>query len=349
MDAPQIRRSLTAVNEMKRPPAVWGPGTIEERVLKVQNIKQNPKRFKDNDYTSNYIHTGELPVNFVRNVKNPVEGYPKLQRLFHLKENQTEKYSSAPYGARVDIENIVPTLNRWIVKEKLTFDVIMIGGLTENQFIYPLLSQIPLERLCSRPGFLFIWASAQQINELTRLLNTDGWAKKFRRSEELVFVPVKKDSPYYPSNMSRDENAMFESIQWHCWMCITGTVRRSTDGHLIHCNVDTDLKIENEEENPNQVVPNHIYKVAEYFSSATRRLHIIPARSGFNHPVRPRRGWVIMSPDILLDNFEPSRYKNEILNIGLNVPQDQDIESIRPKSPVHRNVQLHNQRQITTH
>lgn len=319
---------MNTVNVFRRPPA----RSLDSRI---QDIKV--KRYKDNDYTERYVHTGELPVNYVRNVQSPVEGYPKLQRLFHLKENLTGRFASAPYGARVTIDNMVPTLNRWIVHDGLTFDVIMIGGLTENQLIYQLLTQIPLERLCSKPGFLFIWASSQQINELTRLLNTDGWAKKFRRSEELVFVPVKKSSRYYPDNMSKDATAMFESVQWHCWMCITGTVRRSTDGHLIHCNVDTDLKIENDDDDLNQIVPNHIYKVAENFSSATRRLHIIPARSGYDTPVRPRQGWVIMSPDIILDNFDPKRYKAEIMSLGSNVPQEHEIEIIRPKSPLQRN------------
>lgn len=339
-------RSSQAVSDLKRPPASWH----SRAASRIQDVEEKPtKRFKENDYTANYIHTGELPTNFVRNISNPVEGYPKLQRLFHLKENQASKFATAPYGARVDIGNMVQTLNRWIFKDKLMFDVIMIGGLTENQFIYQLLLQIPLERLCTKPGFLLIWASSKQIGELTKLLNTDGWAKKFRRSEELVFVPVKRSSRYFPQNMSRDETAMFDSLQWHCWMCITGTVRRSTDGHLIHCNVDTDLKIESEELlNTNQIVPNHIYKVAENFSSATRRLHIIPARSGYNNPVRPRRGWVIVSPDIMLDNFEPSRFKAEIQSIGANVPQDQEIESIRPKSPIPRHAQLHNQLKQTS-
>lgn len=301
--------------------------------------KQPPARkFKDNDFSNNYIHTGQLPSKFVRNIKNPVEGYPKLQRLFQLKERQAQSYACTPFGARVDIDNMIPTLNKWIVKDRLVFDVIMIGSLTENQFIYPLLAKLPLDKLCSKPGFLFIWASAQKINELSRLLNSDSWTKKFRRSEELVFVPVNKESPYYPNKTSTDEESLFEKMQWHCWMCITGTVRRSTDGHLIHCNVDTDLSIENEEDNnKNLVVPNHIYKVAENFSSANRRLHIIPSRSGFNNPVKPRRGWVIMSPDIIIDNFEPQRYKNEITEIGTNVPQDPEIESLRPKSPVSKN------------
>ena len=208
----------------------------------------------------------------------------------------------------------------------------MIGCLTDNQFIYPLLTQLPLDKLISKPGFLFIWASVQKINELSRLLNNEIWAKKFRRSEELIFVPVDKNSPFYPG-LDGDESAILEKMQWHCWMCITGTVRRSTDGHLIHCNVDTDLSIETNE-TENGAVPSHLYKIAENFSTSTRRLHIIPARTGFETPVRLRPGWVVMSPDVMMNNFTPKKYKNEITNIGYNVPLKNEIEMLRPKSPV---------------
>ncbi|KAH3667765.1 hypothetical protein WICMUC_005297 [Wickerhamomyces mucosus] len=342
-----------ALNQLIRKPNIQYRSTrntnqhqkhTQEQVKSSFEKEKGWKIFKENDYSNHYIHSNfeELPVKYVRNIENPVEGYPKLQRLFQLKEYQNSKYNCTPFGARVELDNMVSTLNRWIYKENLVFDVIMIGALSENQFIYPLLTQLPLERLCSKPGFLFIWASVKKINELAGLLKSDTWAKKFRRSEELVFVPVSKDSPYYPNKENTsDEDSLFEKMQWHCWMCITGTVRRSTDCHLIHCNVDTDLRIEKKEADAveNSAVPNHIYRVTENFSSATRRLHIIPSRTGFGKPVKPRKGWVIMSPDVVVDNFDADQYKSEISRIGTNVPQDPDIESIRPKSPVQRNSQ----------
>lgn len=287
-----------------------------------------------NDYSNHYIHTGSDPQSHVTNIENSVEGYPKLQKLFEEKEKQVSEFATKPLGCRVSIDKMVPTLNKWIQRDNLTFDVVMIGCLTDNQFIYPLLTQLPLDRLVSKPGFLFIWASTQKINELSKLLNNEVWAKKFRRSEELVFVPIDKDSPYYPG-LAGDDNTLVEKMQWHCWMCITGTVRRSTDGHLIHCNVDTDLNIETSD-TQNGAVPSDLYKVAENFSTATKRLHIIPARTGAETPVRLRQGWVVMSPDVILNNFDPQEYKEEIRSIGTHVPYDEEIESLRPKSPVQR-------------
>lgn len=302
---------------------------------KNRNISYKPSNyFHANDYSNHYIQIGCPPQKHIRNIDNTVEGYPKLQKLFELKEKQISEYSSTPFGCRVSIDQMVPTLNHWIQKDKMVFDVIMIGCLTDNQFIYPLLTQLPINKLISKPGFLFIWASAHKINELTKLLNNESWARKFRRSEELVFVPVDKNSPFYPG-LDQDDEPLFEKIQWHCWMCITGTVRRSTDGHLIHCNIDTDLAIETDKTR-NGAVPAHLYKIAENFSTATRRLHIIPARTGTETPVRIRPGWVIMSPDVILDNFDSIRYKDEVDKLGSNLPMQNNIESLRPKSPIQK-------------
>ena len=35
-------------------------------------------------------------------------------------------------------------------------------------------------------------------------------------------------------------------LQEHCLMGIKGTIRRSTDGHIIHANIDTDIIIAKE-------------------------------------------------------------------------------------------------------
>lgn len=329
-DAMYQEELYTAGREPKRIPA---KEQESDHKKKTAPLRPWPS-FLTNDYSNHYVHTGSFPQKHVRNVDHSVEGYPKLQRLFQLKEKQIVKFATTPFGCRVGIGQMVDTLESWIEKDKLVFDVVMIGCLTDNQFIYPLLAQLPINRLVSKPGFLFIWASAQKINELTRLLNNEDWAKKFRRSEELVFVPVDKKSPFYPG-LDQDDEPLFEKMQWHCWMCITGTVRRSTDGHLIHCNVDTDLSIENGT-TQSGAVPPQLYRVAENFSTATRRLHIIPARTGSETPVRLRPGWVVMSPDVMVDNFDAQRYKDEVAELGCNLPMENDIEALRPKSPVQK-------------
>lgn len=315
-----------------------------------------------NNYTENYIQTDEFPQQYIRNKENTVEGYPKLQKLMDLKEQQVVTHSTKAYGCRMNVDKMTPYLKKWIAEDGLNFDVVMIGCLSENQFLYPVLRSLPIDKLISKPGFLFIWASSTKINELSRYLNEEIVTKKFRRSEELIFIPVDKDSCFYPGMANGTDESLLDKMQWHCWMCITGTVRRATDGHLIHCNVDTDLILENEtpisstdSENTfesqtqkdsnsknssifkkkNNCVPSEIYKIAENFSTATRRLHIIPGRTGLNMPVRLRKGWVIMSPDVMLNNFKPKEYIKETEQL-LNLPEDPEIEKLRPKSPVQK-------------
>jgi N6-adenosine-specific RNA methylase IME4 len=229
-----------------------------------------------------------------------------------------------------------------MILANLKFDVIIIGSLSETQFIVPLLINLPLSKLCSKPGFLFIWASASQIKELSNILNNQKFSNwnNFRKSEELIFIPVDN------TTTRSDNDGLLDNNQWHCWMCITGTVRRSVDNHLIHCNIDTDLKIESEEEafNSKTSTPEFIYKIAENFSSGNRRLHIIPSRSGSSKYIKPREGWCVISPDIILDNFTIEGYQSDISRLGLNVKYGDEIEKIRPKSPKRYNNNQNNHR-----
>lgn len=318
------------------------------------------------DYVNHSLHSGALVTQYIRNIERSDEGYPKLEKLKVLKQRQIEFHAVKPYGARVDTSKIIPTLNTWVSQYGLQFDVIMIGALVENQFLLPLLTSLPLYKLCSKPGFLFIWTTTANIKQLTGLLNGDKWNKKFRRSEELVFVPVSDDSAHFEGTTNDGfyrnggGNGTGESLlkrgQWHCWMCITGTVRRSNDADLIHCNVDTDLQLElpisPEGSKPNAAVPDAMYRVAENFSNSNRRLHIIPCKTGYSHPVKMRKGWVIMLPDTLVDNFDPVQYDRQVHAKSLIkhkassvngqqkhethylVSQNAEIEALRPKSPV---------------
>lgn len=332
-----------------------------------EKANQKPRPFT-NDFLNDYVHTGQPSTQHIRNVECPTEGYPKLQKLKELKHKLIEKHAVQPFGVRAETRNIVPLLNSWVRDYALQFDVIMIGALVENQFLLPLLELLPLYKLCAKPGFLFIWTHTSHIKQLSTLLNSDKWNKKFRRSEELVFVPVDEKSPYFPGRVNDgfyheqslgaktvngNGQSLFKRTQWHCWMCITGTVRRSTDAELIHCNIDTDLQMSPKDKpGPayNNAVPEAIYKVAENFSNSNRRLHIVPCRTGFKIPVRMRRGWVVMLPDVLVDNFDPAKYeaqlqarltvKHKTVNTGgarqvsqYLVPQTREIELLRPKSP----------------
>lgn len=49
-------------------------------------------------------------------------------------------------------------------------------------------------------------------------------------------------------------------------MGIKGTVRRTTDGHLIHANIDTDITISEEPPTGSTKKPEELYQVIERFA-----------------------------------------------------------------------------------
>lgn len=52
------------------------------------------------------------------------------------------------------------------------------------------------------------------------------------------------------------------------------SVRRNTDPHLIHANVDTDIVISEENENGTFRKPEEMYRIIENFSLGRRRLEL---------------------------------------------------------------------------
>jgi N6-adenosine-specific RNA methylase IME4 len=60
-------------------------------------------------------------------------------------------------------------------------------------------------------------------------------------SVSLFFLPC--HSPHFSGFLVKYSSFL---VQEHCLMGIKGTVRRSTDGHVIHANIDTDIIIAEE-------------------------------------------------------------------------------------------------------
>ncbi|CAN3355473.1 karyogamy protein Kar4p [Diutina catenulata] len=310
---------------------------------------------RDNDYTNHYITTGEQPVSFVTNIEAPLAGYPKLEQLHQLKTDQINTHATPAFGCRVETASINATLEKW-VGGGVRFDVVMVGALVEGQFVPSFLRLLPLAKILAKPGYFFIWATTPQIRELSEVLNSPNFAGKFRRSEELVFMPINPQSTFHPGGDGWDNvhsvgrEPLLQQTHWHCWMCITGTVRRRDHGQLIHCNVDTDLQLDLSI--GSGCVPDAIYRVAENFSNSTRRLHIVPTRVGYNHYIKMRRGWVLMGPDVPIDNFTPAKYLASVKSASVVkdlpatagsgkqthylVPTTVEIDNLRPKTPPRR-------------
>lgn len=85
-------------------------------------------------------------------------------------------------------------------------------------------------------------------------------------------------------------------------MGIRGTVRRSTDGHFVHCNVDTDVIVW---ENPHpkssplydpMEKPPELYDLIENFCLGSRRLEL------FGRKRNVRKGWLTVGNELSDDS-----------------------------------------------
>ncbi|WVF71216.1 hypothetical protein IAT40_006016 [Kwoniella sp. CBS 6097] len=138
---------------------------------------------------------------------------------------------------------------------------------------------------------------------------------------------------------SAENGALFASQKEHCLMGIRGTVRRSTDMRFVHCNVDTDVMVwqededaEDEEDNqtgqtntveaettrgeeadpastrirPRSHLPPYLYTLIENFCLGTRRLELFsPSPS-----TSLRKGWVTSSLHPL-SNDDPDQHQHQ--------------------------------------
>ncbi|KAJ1542000.1 hypothetical protein HK405_010264, partial [Cladochytrium tenue] len=103
----------------------------------------------------------------------------------------------------------------------------------------------------------------------------------------------------------------------HCLVGIKGTLRRSVDTHFIHCNVDTDVIVADEEEpmpgrRPRK--PEEIYTIIENFCLGRRRLEL------FGSDATVRNGWVTVGPEVTATNFDPIAYAQSFEGTGTVLP-----------------------------
>lgn len=118
-------------------------------------------------------------------------------------------------------------------------------------------------------------------------------------------------------------------------MGIKGTVKRSTDGDFIHANVDIDLIIEEEPEYGSKDKPVEIFHMIEHFCLGRRRLHVFARDS----TIRP--GWLSIGPELTSSNYDRDIYlSNFQANDDLTTGCSEEIERLRPKSPVQKNKQM---------
>eukprot|EP01090_Pellita_catalonica_P006523 TRINITY_DN16765_c0_g1_i1.p1 TRINITY_DN16765_c0_g1~~TRINITY_DN16765_c0_g1_i1.p1 ORF type:complete len:361 (-),score=63.10 TRINITY_DN16765_c0_g1_i1:27-1109(-) len=218
---------------------------------------------------------------------------------------------------------------------------------------------LEIEKIAANPCFIFLWVgSGKGLDEGRILLKKWG----FRRCEDIVWAKtnkrkfsggasgsgeagkdkaVKDYSKYTPSldefggqdkrcetGIANDTDSVMVHTKEHCLMGIKGTVRRSTDGHLIHANIDTDVIVSEERPLGDDSKPEEIYHIIEHFSLGMRRIELF----GEDHNIRD--GWLTLGNALTNSNWNAEEYgklweEKDSHLLGTT----QEIEKLRPKSP----------------
>ncbi|KIY72967.1 MT-A70-domain-containing protein [Cylindrobasidium torrendii FP15055 ss-10] len=226
------------------------------------------------------------------------------------------------------------------------FDVILIDPPFSSSFTWEHLQELPVPSLAADPSFVFMWVGSGAGQGLER--GREVMAKwGYRRCEDVVWVRTNRTSNHGPGT-DPPTTSLFTRTKQHCLIGIRGTVRRSSDSWFVHCNVDTDVIMwEGDPDDPTRKPPE-MYSLIENFCMGTRRLEIF-GKLGSSL----RRGWVtaIAGDNVPQTQFSvegpdggtASPFEREQWDAGLKalsgggkcvVPTTQEIDNLRPKSPV---------------
>ncbi|KAL5230173.1 hypothetical protein ABZP36_028949 [Zizania latifolia] len=331
-----------------KPPAGWTPQRGP--------AGKAPSRGEQNDYSQNFVDTGMRPQNFIRELEltSVVEDYPKLRELIQRKDEIVSNSASAPMYYKCDLKEHALSPEFFGIK----FDVILVDppweeyahrapGITDHiEYWTPEeIMNLKIEAIADTPSFIFLWVGdGVGLEQGRQCLKKWG----FRRCEDICWIKTNKKNA--TSGLRHDSNTLFQHSKEHCLMGIKGTVRRSTDGHIIHANIDTDIIIAEEPTDGSTKKPEDMYRIIEHFALGRRRLELF----GEDHNIRP--GWLTLGKGLSSSNFNKEASIKNFMDRdgkiwqgggGRNPPPDAphlvvttpEIESLRPMSPPQKNHQ----------
>lgn len=320
--APEAKRETAWLRPSPgAPEPAWPESKLNDRdrgSAAADNPEEYVIRAPRNDYCQRFVDTGARPQNFIRDTTllARLAEYPKLKELTKLKDEKIRSRSYAPFGIRADLKTFD------LRSLECKFDVILIdapleeyvrrspqvaGALKKKEDAYWTWEQIgrlPIDEIAGTPSFLFMWVGdAEGLDKGRELLARWG----YRRCEDITWIKTNRNGAH---DNFHDRLSVLQHTKEHCLMGMRGTARRSTDGHLIHCNVDTDVIIAEEpldgsgftELNadvqkaersliaflpcpPGTTKPEEIYYLIERFALGRRRLQLFGGVSTGSSPV----------------------------------------------------------------
>ncbi|GMH18389.1 hypothetical protein Nepgr_020230 [Nepenthes gracilis] len=322
-------------------------------------LGRTPSRGEQNDYSQNFVDTGDRPQNFIRELElTNVEDYPKLRELIQKKDEIVAKSASPPMYHKCDLREFVLSPEFFGTK----FDVILIDppweeyvhrapGVTDHveNWTFEEIMNLKIEAIADTPSFIFLWVGdGLGLEQGRQCLKRWG----FRRCEDICWVKTNKHTA--TPALRHDSYTLFQHSKEHCLMGIKGSVRRTTDGHIIHANIDTDVIIAEEPPYGSTAKPDDIYRIIEHFALGCRRIELF----GEDHNIRA--GWLTVGKGLSSSNFNAEGYIRNFADKdgkvwqgggGRNPPPEAphlvqttpEIEALRPKSPMKNQQQLQQQ------
>ncbi|KAL3520733.1 hypothetical protein ACH5RR_018882 [Cinchona calisaya] len=319
-----------------------------------------PSRGEQNDYSQNFVDTGMRPQNFIRELEltSVIEDYPKLRDLIQKKDEIVAKSASPPLYLKCDLHDQVLSPEVFGTK----FDVILVDppweeyvhrapSVTDHMeyWTFQEIMNLKIEAIADTPSFIFLWVGdGVGLEQGRQCLKKWG----FRRCEDICWVKTNKTNA--TPGLRHDSHTLFQRSKEHCLMGMKGTVRRSTDGHIIHANIDTDVIIAEEPPYGSTAKPEDIYRIIEHFALGRRRLELF----GEDHNIRS--GWLTVGKELSSSNLNAEAYSRSFADRdgkvwqgggGRNPPPEAphlvqttpEIEALRPKSPMKNQQQLQQQ------
>ena len=302
-----------------------------------------------NDYQQHFVDTGERPQNFIRDTElaERFEENPQRRELASRKEALLRQRATPPAYLRCDLR----TFPLSAASLGTQFDVILIdppcdeyarrasahGGAAVPSWSWEEIAALRVEEVADSPCFLFLWCgSAEGLSQGRACLSKWG----FRRIEEVVWLKTNRGGEVPPGG-AENEDSVLQTCKEHCLVGLKGSARRSSDGHILHANSDTDVIVSEQPPYGGSEKPEELYTIIEHFAQGRRRLELF----GEDHNIRP--GWLTLGGALTSSNFDAKAYGEQVgLSAQWTGAQGQalpgapwlmgttpEIEQLRPRSP----------------
>jgi mRNA (2'-O-methyladenosine-N6-)-methyltransferase len=325
------------------------PGGQEKKEEKKEEIKAEPIDVSDvtnivrNDYNQSFVDLGIRPQNHLRDADPATRyiEYPKLERVVQLK-NEILKVRNTPamylqcdmktfdfstLGTDFDVVLMDPPWEEYAQRCEQTH--VTCEDLTPWSMAE--LEEIPMNKIAKPTAFLFLWCGVKHLEDARALFRKWG----FRRVEDVCWLKTNHSK----AKTLGTHASLIQRVTEHCLMGIRGGVKRSSDTHMVHSNIDTDIIIDEEPEEVGSTrKPDELYDIIEHFCLARQRIELF----GRDHNIRP--GWVTVGKEITKSNYDGELYKSwfhgdlcypEVTTHvgGRFVGTSPEIEETRPRSP----------------